>query len=79
MSERPDYEILGVNSSNIEIRKYSRLIWANAASFGKINQIDSTRFELFNKLFGYLNGQNDMGAKINMTSPVTMCFFTSNS
>lgn len=79
MSERPEYEILGKIDLNIEIRKYQKLIWINTASFGKISHVDSSRYELFNKLFGYINGQNDKKAKFNMTSPVTMCFFPSNT
>ncbi len=71
MSSRPVYQVLQQLSDNIEIRKYPSIKWAITSTNGNLQYMDQHRNLMFQKLFGYISGQNDQNQKIAMTAPVT--------
>ena len=71
MSNRPIYQVLQQLSDNIEIRKYPPTKWAITSTTGNLQYMDQHRNVMFQKLFGYISGNNDQSKKIAMTAPVT--------
>lgn len=53
----------------LEIRSYPPSLWAST-NVSSTNLIEAENIG-FNRLFGYISGENDSGGAIDMTSPVT--------
>lgn len=65
------YQILQKLDENIEIRRYPATKWAVTTTNGNLQYMEQHRNQMFQKLFGYISGQNDKNQKISMTAPVT--------
>ncbi|CAL4156844.1 unnamed protein product [Meganyctiphanes norvegica] len=62
------YDVIKTTES-YEERHYPARKWVSTMSYSI--SYDTCHSEMFNKLFDYIDGQNDQGIKIAMTSPVT--------
>ncbi|XP_076352503.1 heme-binding protein 1-like [Tachypleus tridentatus] len=66
-SEEPKYEVVK-KTDDFEIRSYPETQWVTLKLSGKLP--DEFGREEFHRLFGYINGQNESGASMDMTAPV---------
>jgi hypothetical protein len=68
--EQPSYQVVKKLSDNVEIRKYAPSKWVSASAISTCETIRGQNSALFQRLFGYISGQNNQNSKIEMTSPV---------
>lgn len=66
--EKPEYTVLK-SEHGIELRDYQEH-WLAECSVEDIDDLRNASSRAFNRLFGYISGQNEPGQKIAMTSPV---------
>ena len=75
--ERPPYEVIQKLDDNLEVRKYPATKWVCTTVKSSTQNLDQVRSSMFWKLFNYISGENEPKQKVEMTSPVTMDFQSS--
>lgn len=66
--EKPEYRVLR-SIGAIEIREYKEY-WLAECDVTAVKDLRSASNQAFNRLFGYISGENSRGQKISMTAPV---------
>ena len=66
--EKPEYRVIR-KIGNIEIRHYKEY-WLAECDVTAVSDLRAASNQAFNRLFGYISGENSRGQKIAMTSPV---------
>jgi hypothetical protein len=72
MIERPLYYVEKRIDDFVEIRKYSESKWITVtANANEIQYLNNYAVLMYNKLAGYIQGENNRNEKITVTQPVT--------